>query len=468
MTTGSCAGSDLTGKENNRIKFAIFNKYRYEMGKNNNIVFILISMLFLASCSPVRVINDTKDLSYLYNPLKNPIHPRYQVYNSSDDISNLTVKFFNNDLFFSEANPEGVPKASLVLIYRLFNMSQGRVAVDTGFYNITIRKEQGNRQYTYSIPMNAPFGSKYEAELVIRDLIRNTKIQTHLPFDKTSQQSSNNFKVQGHFNKIEIFNSVLRPNEFVNLLYRYDADSLFIRHFKPDEDSPVPPSMLIPEKSLNTKPDGIITLAYSDTLPVMFPNRGIFMCGTDRNLMDGYTFFNFGNEFPGVSEPETMIDPLIYLINKEEIEEMKNSENKKMALDEFWFNITGNIERSRELIRIYYNRVLYANYFFTSHKEGWRTDRGMIYIIYGPPDKVYKTVEGERWGYLERQVKSGWGARYRVNDDYLYFNFRKRENPFSANDYALIRSESVTTYWDVAVRTWLSGMVFRLDNPTGI
>ena len=438
------------------------------MGKINNIFYILVGITILASCATVKETTDTKDLSYLYNPLRNPIHPRYQIYNASEDLSELTIKFFTNDLFFTEANPEGIPKAELIIIYRLYDMSQGRVAVDTGFYSISVRKEQGSRQYTYTIPMRASAGSKYEAELVIRDLIRRTRIQTHLPFDKTSDLSMNNFKVRGHFNKIELFNPVLRSNEFINLLYRYPMDSLFLMFFEPDDASPIPPSMLMPERSLDTEPEEIVTLAYSDTLPLMFPNRGIYLCTTDTNRLEGYTFFNFGQEFPGMSEPETMIDPLIYLTNENEIEEMKKSDRVKVALDEFWLEITGNIERSRELIRIYFNRVLYANYFFTSHKEGWRTDRGMIYIIYGPPDKVYKTPGGERWGYLKKQVKRGWGIRYKVEDEYLYFSFRQRENPFTTNDYTLLRSESVTSYWDEAIRAWRSGIVFRLDNPTGI
>jgi len=438
------------------------------MGKINNIFYILVGITILASCAIVKETTDTNDLSYLYNPLRNPIHPRYQIYNESEDLSELTIKFFTNDLFFTEANPEGIPKAELIIIYRLYDMSQGRVAVDTGFYSINVRKEQGNRQYTYTIPMRASAGSKYEAELVIRDLIRSTRIQTHLPFDKTSDLSMNNFKVRGHFNKIELFNPVLRSDEFINLLYRYPMDSLFIMFFEPDDASPIPPSMLMPERSLDTEPEEIVTLAYSDTLPLMFPNRGIYLCTTDTNKLEGYTFFNFGQEFPGMSEPETMIDPLIYLTNENEIEEMKKNDRVKVALDEFWLEITGNIERSRELIRIYFNRVLYANYFFTSHKEGWRTDRGMIYIIYGPPDKVYKTPGGERWGYLKKQVKRGWGIRYKVEDEYLYFSFRQRENPFTTNDYTLLRSESVTSYWDEAIRAWRSGIVFRLDNPTGI
>jgi len=439
------------------------------MGKIKNIFLIITGIILLASCSGVKTVEtDSRDLSYLYNPLRNPIHPRFQIYNSSDDLSELTIKFFTNDLYFSEANPEGVPRAELLVIYRLYDMSQGRIAVDTGFYNINVRRDQQNRQYTYTIPMRASAGSKYEAELVIRDLIRNNRIQTHLPFDKTSDLSSNNFRVRGHFNKIELFNPVLRPNEFVNLLYRYDMDSLFVMYFEPDDSSPIPPSMLMPSRAVNTEPLGIVPMVYSDTLPLMFPNRGIYLCTTDTNRLEGFSFFNFGNEFPGMTRPETMIDPLVYLTNEDRIQEIRNSDKVKVALDQFWLDITGNIERSRELIRIYYNRVLYANYFFTSYKEGWRTDRGMIYIIYGPPDKVYKAPGEERWGYLKKQLRKGWGIRYKIKDEYLYFNFSNRENPFTTNDYILLRSESVTSYWDEAIRSWRSGIVFRLDNPSGI
>lgn len=437
--------------------------------KISNIVLTSAVLLLMAACATIKETGRTsKDLSYLYNPVRNPIHPRYRVYNVSDDISELTIRFFSDDLFFSQANPEGVPKAAMAMIYRLYDMSAGRVVADTGLFNIAIREKRGNRQYTYTIEMKAPAGSKYEAELVIRDLIRDTRIQAHIPFDKTSVYSRNNFKVRGHFNKIGLFNPVLRPNEFINLQYRFNTDSLFIRYFAPDEKIPDPPSMLIPQESIDTEPEEIIALAYSDTLPLMFPDKGIFMCCPDKNIQEGYTLFNFGKEYPGMSEPETMIEPLIYLTNEEEIREMKESERVKLALDEFWLSISGNIERSRELIRIYYNRVLYANFFFNAHKEGWRTDRGMIYIIYGPPDRVYKTTEGEQWGYLKKQLEKGWGIRYKVKNDYLYFNFAKRENPFSTNDYTLLRSESLTTYWEQAIRTWRSGIVFRLDNPAGI
>jgi hypothetical protein len=92
----------------------------------------------------------------------------------------------------------------------------------------------------------------------------------------------------------------------------------------------------------------------------------------------------------------------------------------------------------------------------------------MIYIMYGPPDKVYKNSEGENWGYLKPVIKSSWGYRYKVEEQYLFFNFKKKENIFTDNDYYLSRSESLVTLWDQAVASWKRGIVFRLDNPEEI
>jgi GWxTD domain-containing protein len=223
--------------------------------------------------------------------------------------------------------------------------------------------------------------------------------------------------------------------------------------------------MVLPEKPGATDPDTVVAVSYSDTLPLMFPRRGIYFCSVARGVNEGYSIFNFGPEFPNMTTPEEMMEPLAYLANTDEMAAIKDDPKPKMALDGFWLKCGGNVEKARELIRIYYTRVLYANYYFTSYKEGWRSDRGMIYILYGPPDKLYKSTDEERWGYRMPVVKSSWGTRYSVQDNYLYFSFKKRPNRFSDNDYSLSRSETVITYWDQAVLAWRKGVVFRLDNP---
>jgi len=275
-----------------------------------------------------------------------------------------------------------------------------------------------------------------------------------------------NFKAQGHFEKNQLFNPVVRVNEYVNLVYSGGkADSLFIAYYRPFLEFPDPPSMLLPQKTLDYEPERIVAVSYSDTMPMMFPRQGIYLCSVDRKIREGFTFMNFGVTFPAMNSPEAMIEPLVYISSQDEVAALRSAVKPKAALDEFWINCGGNIDKSRELIRIYYTRVLYSNYYFTSYKEGWRSERGMIYIIYGPPDKVYKTSEGESWGYRKPVIKSSWGGRYSVEEDYLFFNFKKKEDIFSDNVYYLSRSETLVTYWDKAVASWRKGIVFRLDNP---
>ena len=431
---------------------------------------LIILLMLMSSCSTVQTESiDPNDMSYLYNPLKNNLHPRYRIFHDNENISTLSIKLNSGELFFSEANPEGVPKAQMAIFYRLYNLNQGRIAVDTAMINIPLTKQDGKRDYIFSFPLEAESGFNYEIEILLKDLIRNITIQAYIPFDKRSDVSMHNFKLRGHFNKLDIFTQVLREGDYFNIIYPGKSiDTLYINYFKPFNEIPDPPSMLTPAASMDLKPDNKIAIGYSDTMPIMLPREGVYLFSPDSSGLKGYSLLNFGKTYPGLSDPETMIYPLIYLSNSQQIDEMLNSNNLKITLDNFWLGITANVERSRELLRVYYNRVLYANYFFGSHKEGWQTDRGMIYTIYGPPDKVYRTPEGEKWGYHKPVVKSGWGIRYKVKDEYLYFNFMKRENPFTTNDYTLIRNESITTYWDQAIRSWLSGIVFRLDNPSDI
>ncbi|HPT22511.1 MAG TPA: hypothetical protein PLR88_11235, partial [Bacteroidales bacterium] len=101
------------------------------------------------SCKTIKPVADTKDLSYLYNPVKTIITPRYSVVNQTDESSTLSIKFFAHDLFFSEANPKGIPTSEMQITVRLYNISQGKLLVDTAGYNINIVKEEGRPEYVY-------------------------------------------------------------------------------------------------------------------------------------------------------------------------------------------------------------------------------------------------------------------------------------------------------------------------------
>ena len=437
------------------------------------IVCLLISGIVLTavfnSCKTSQQTVDNKDLSYLYNPTKNPINPQYNIINKTDELSELSVRFSTSDLFFSEANPQGVATASILITVKLYSISQGKALADTAVLDLSIVKDTGRQEYVYNLPLKVEKGVEYVAEVKILDRLRLIVAQDFVEFNTLSYNNRYNFRVECHFDKNELFSSVLRIDEYVNLLYsRGHIDSLYISFYKSFREVPDPPSMLLPEKTLDYDPLQFVAIPYSDSLPMMFPKEGIYLCSIARNIKDGFTFLNLGSTYPKVTTPEKMIEPLIYLTSQDELAELKSAAKPKAALDDFWIKCGGNVDKARELIRIFYTRVLYSNYYFTSYKDGWRSERGMIYIIYGPPDKVYKTADGESWGYKKPVIKSKWGGRYAVTDSYLFFNFKKRENVFSDNDFYLSRSETLVTFWDKAIASWRKGIVFRLDNPKGI
>ena len=121
-------------------------------------------------------------------------------------------------------------------------------------------------------------------------------------------------------------------------------------------------------------------------------------------------------------------------------------------MDNYWLKKCGTAIRGKEVIKMYYNRVQDANMLFTSYLQGWATDRGMIYIIFGKPGVVNKTSTAESWIY---------GAE--SNMMALRFDFEKIDNPFTDNDYKLERNISYRSNWYRAVDSWRSGRTYWLQ-----
>ena len=63
-----------------------------------------------------------------------------------------------------------------------------------------------------------------------------------------------------------------------------------------------------------------------------------------------------------------------------------------------------------EMQEEYFRRVRYANQYFTVFRDGWRTDRGLIYIIFGPPSEVFRyeynvdTKPFQTWTYYSKNL----------------------------------------------------------------
>jgi len=95
------------------------------------------------------------------------------------------------------------------------------------------------------------------------------------------------------------------------------------------------------------------------------------------------------------------IRQLIYATDRGTVERMLKapSEERKRLFEEFWKERDPTPDTpENELMDEYYGRISYANEHFVSStgKEGWETDMGAVYVIYGPPDEIYSQPFADR------------------------------------------------------------------------
>jgi GWxTD domain-containing protein len=93
-----------------------------------------------------------------------------------------------------------------------------------------------------------------------------------------------------------------------------------------------------------------------------------------------------------ITDIDKAIEELLYIAKGGEIDDIRDAatpEEKQKRFLEFWAKHNPNPkEPNNELMEEYYSRVDYANKTYGSHMDGWKTDRGMVLIQFGPPQNI--------------------------------------------------------------------------------
>ncbi|MDW7693761.1 GWxTD domain-containing protein [Flammeovirgaceae bacterium SG7u.111] len=204
----------------------------------------------------------------------------------------------------------------------------------------------------------------------------------------------------------------------------------------------------------NNMPAGPATMqvdtVYSLTTnqPIVLKGEALYFAQSDTTTNKGIGFRVVPQGYPKFKKVEDIARSMIYISTDNEIQSIINGENKKAVLDNFWINAGGSVDVAKRLIKTYYNGVTYANQEFTSYKEGWKTDKGMIHIVFGKPAEINQFQGKEHWVYYIGK------KRKRVT-----FEFIKRNNLFSDNHYELVRSPEYKKVWYEMVESWRNGQV---------
>ncbi len=282
---------------------------------------------------------------------------------------------------------------------------------------------------------------------------------------KTGQKILQDDLISYTTTKIRERYGVFEPNSNVPYFSRYllqknriqirdvkgSQKTLIARHFNHEFGPATPPMATVnklPPKQISS--DTAFTIQTNQY--VQFPEKGLYLIQEDTSEFYGICVYVSDRKYPKLSKIDDLIDPLIYITTQEEIQQLKETEeleDTKRAMDLFWLKLmSGNINVAKQTIREYYRRVKMANKYFTSYKPGWQTDMGMIYIVYGSPNRIVRNNESEHWVYTQNASFSE-----------IKFSFLRKPNQFVDDHYVLIRYPDYEQVWFPAIEMWREGKI---------
>ncbi|MBS9522827.1 GWxTD domain-containing protein [Litoribacter ruber] len=223
--------------------------------------------------------------------------------------------------------------------------------------------------------------------------------------------------------------------------------NLFSFYYPQEFNVPVPPMETKPAP-VQKEVDVIEEEPFLQNVPKTFDQTGYYFIQSDTTAPAGVLVKTVNETFPKVADWDEMVQMVVYISTRREHEKLLEAEDKKRALDEYWINMTKSEDISKTLIREYFRQVEFANILFTDFREGWKTDRGMIYVVMGPPEEVYFNVDREVWVY------GGVDSNSKIN-----FTFARVKNVLTPNYYQLNRSRAYQPEWFKRITLWRSGKI---------
>jgi GWxTD domain-containing protein len=104
-------------------------------------------------------------------------------------------------------------------------------------------------------------------------------------------------------------------------------------------------------------------------------------------------------------------EDVVYIITPEERNaflRLSTNEEREQFIEQFWLRRSPNPDLpDNEFKEEHYRRIAYANEHFASGVPGWKTDRGRMYITFGPPDEIESHPMG---GTYDRPMEEGGGS----------------------------------------------------------
>jgi len=106
-----------------------------------------------------------------------------------------------------------------------------------------------------------------------------------------------------------------------------------------------------------------------------------------------------------------LTEDVTYIISPDERNaflQLDTNEEREQFIEQFWLRRSSNPDLpENDFKEEHYRRIAYTNEHFASGIPGWKTDRGRMYIMWGPADEVESHPTG---GTYDRPMEEGGGS----------------------------------------------------------
>ena len=423
------------------------------MNIKNTIRWMLVILASgLVSCGMFKENFAPRNIAKEYASASSIFRPNHKIW-IKDTTESILQTYLRPDEILFATGQDGNEYAEIRISILLYSNLQHTIQIDSVQKIVSLtRSEMKSRWIYFAIPFRTPSESVFYVKIVTQDVLRNavhefTEIVDNVPEihkNTVLLTTGNPFLNAGGVvtstdSVLLTFSDIIKANKRVKLAYFDDEIPL----------SP-PPFNVYEPKDLVLVPKSVAQFSSDSLYSLLLRKKGMYQLLSDTAKVEGYCMFNFGDNYPEFKTPEELLEPLRYLISKNEYKQLKSSSNPKIGIDSLWLSFSNEPDKAREQIRVYYNRAKLANIYFSSITQGWRTDRGMIYIVFGAPTSVQVFEDKEVWAY---------GSRLTARN--LEFEFYRIDNPFSNNHFILKRKLGYKTFYYKALESWRSGIVFQ-------
>lgn len=388
----------------------------------------------------------SENIATIYKEDGTSFYDKANIFHINDSLSEIQIKLNYNNFLFLPDEETNTLLANIRINVFIFNNLNDKIAADSSSMNISTAKNS-NKTQPHIIPLKINKSDKKAAFITILDLNNNAEEAIIIDIDKKNGYSKQWFLPIENIKIVE--NSfICHPDSLVKFKYLGDnKQDLKCYWFGTAFPIPKPPFILnnnTENKSLQF--DSIFPIKYDTDSEILYfksKKYGIYFISADTSLNEGFSILCTERGYPDILYHNSMIGPIRYISTQKEFNDIHTSSEKARAIENFWLKIGTNEEHARNLIKKYYSRVKKANTYFTSYIQGWQTDRGMIYIVFGAPNYVYRSDNDETWIYGEE------GNIFSTK-----FYFLKNKNKFSNNDFILQRTPIHKDIWFRAVEIW--------------